>query len=61
MIRQWVELRGELDHFIVFMELASLGRKPPNPFKYNSSWLKEGDFVNMLKKNGSHLIGSPQC
>ena len=36
-IRQCVGIGGDFDHFPILLEIAGVGKKPPNPFKFNSS------------------------
>jgi hypothetical protein len=35
----------------IFLEFAMAGRKPHNPFKFNSNWLLEDDYVNWVKES----------
>jgi hypothetical protein len=53
--KQWVGLRGESNHHPIFLEVAGDSRKPASPFKFNSAWLKEEEFLNLLKE----LYGTP--
>jgi len=34
----------------IFMEIAKDGKKNPNPFKFNSNWLGEDDYVAIIKE-----------
>jgi len=38
-----------LDHFPVLLELSSVGKKPPNPFKFNPRSLDDEDFIKLVK------------
>jgi hypothetical protein len=48
--RQWVGSGGESDHHPIFLEVAGNTRKPTSPFKFYSSWLKEEEFINLVKE-----------
>jgi hypothetical protein len=50
LLRQWVGTGGESDHYPIFLEVAGNTRKPTSPFKFNSSWLKEEEFINLVKE-----------
>jgi len=50
-----VGLRGESNHHPIFLEVAGDSRKLASPFKFNSAWLKEEEFLNLLKE----LYGTP--
>jgi hypothetical protein len=46
-----VESGGDSDHHPIFLELARGTRKPVNPFKFNSEWLKEEIFMALVKEH----------
>lgn len=48
-IRQWVGGLGDLDHNLIILEIAHGGEKPLIPFKFNGDWLKQPDFINLIK------------
>ena len=48
-IKKWVGIEGDSDHFLVFMEIRGLMRKPPTPFKLNSTWLQYIGFNNLVQ------------
>jgi hypothetical protein len=48
--RQWVGMRGDSDHHPVFLEVSRRPKKPMSPFKFNSAWLQEEDFLNLVKE-----------
>lgn len=50
LVWQWVGPRGISDHCPIFLELRGRQRKPPSPFKFNPSWLKEEGFQNLVKE-----------
>jgi hypothetical protein len=50
LFRQWVGSGGESDHYPIFLEVAGNTRKPTSPFKFNSAWLKEEEFINLVKE-----------
>jgi hypothetical protein len=50
LLRQWVGSGGESDHDPIFMEVAVNTRKPTSPFKFNSAWMKEEEFINLVKE-----------
>lgn len=41
---------GISDHCPIFLELRGRRRKPPSPFKFNPSWLKEDGFHRLVKE-----------
>jgi hypothetical protein len=43
-----VEANHTTFHF--FMEIAGRCKKSASPFKFNSSWLKEEDFISLVKE-----------
>lgn len=43
-------LRGESDHFPIFLELKGASRKPGSPFKFNSSWLKDQTYNSLIRE-----------
>jgi hypothetical protein len=50
LFRQWVGSGGESDHHPIFLEVAGRSKKPAIPFKFNSSWLKEEEFLALVKE-----------
>ena len=42
---------GEANHFTIFIEMESIGRKPPRIFNFNPNWIEEEDFARMVKYN----------
>ena len=48
-IRQWVGGFGDSDHNSIILEIAHGGENPSTPFKFNGDWLKQLDFVNLIK------------
>lgn len=50
-MRQWVGSEGEYDHSPIYLELKGSDPKPTNPFKMKSSWLKEDNFLTLVKEN----------
>lgn len=46
--RQWVGSGGISDHSPIYLELAGSTIKPRTPYKLNSSWLKDPDYLNMV-------------
>jgi hypothetical protein len=47
--RTWVEHSGLSDHCPKFLQLRLQDNNPTNPFKFNSSWLGEVSFQNLVK------------
>jgi hypothetical protein len=39
-IRTWVEVGGESNHLLIFLQITREECKPPSPFKFNSGWLE---------------------
>ena len=50
LVRQWVGTGGISDHSPIFFEMRGRTRKPPSPFKFNSGWLKDSSFCDLVKK-----------
>ena len=48
-IRQWVGCRGDSDHQPIFLQILSNNLKTHCPFKFNSHWLANEEFVSLLK------------
>lgn len=40
---------GESYHNLIVIKIAHGGDKPSSPFKFNEDWLKQPDFVNLMK------------
>eukprot|EP01018_Ginkgo_biloba_P022058 Gb_03022 [translate_table: standard] len=38
-----------LDHFLVVLELAEVGKRPSSPFKFIPGWLEEDEFVRLAR------------
>jgi hypothetical protein len=49
LLRQWVGTGEESYHYPIFLEAAGNTKKPTSPFKFNSSWLKEEEFIKILE------------
>ena len=49
--RQWIGSVCESDHPPIFLEVVGSMRKPTIPFKFNSTWLKEASFHNLVKEH----------
>jgi len=47
---QWVGTRGDYYHHPIFMDVSRRPKKPTIPFNFNSTWLKEEDFLNFFKE-----------
>ena len=54
LVQQWVGTGGISDHCPIFLELRGARRKPPSPFKFNSSWMKDEGFHSLVKKMWNH-------
>jgi hypothetical protein len=48
---QWVGSGGESDHSPILLEAVEEKKKPTDPFNFNSSWLKEESFIDLVKQN----------
>ena len=58
MISKWVGSGGILDHLPIFLEIASISPYSRTPFKFNSTWLRDEDFHQLVKKiwqDSSHI------
>jgi len=51
---QWVASGGISDHSPIFLELKGNSSKCPSPFKFNSSWLLESTFCNLVLASWIH-------
>ena len=49
--RQWVGRGGDSDHNPVFMQILNKDARPRSPFKFNANWLKNEEFVTLLKSS----------
>ena len=49
MLRQWVGPGGELDHFLILIELKGKGNKSGSPFKFYSECIKNEYFQEIVK------------
>lgn len=47
--QQWVDWGGESDHNPIMLEIRSEVRKPPSPFKFNSAWISDPSFYDIVK------------
>ena len=50
LFRQWVGYGGESDHHLIFLEVEGRSKKPTSPFKFISAWLKEEEFLDLVKE-----------
>lgn len=48
--RQWVGSGGISDHSPIYLEVALSSRKPRVPYKFNSTWLKDPDYIKMVSQ-----------
>jgi hypothetical protein len=46
--KQWIGCGGESDHHPIFLEVAGRSQKPVIPFKFNSTWIKDEDFISLV-------------
>jgi hypothetical protein len=51
LFRQWIGSGGESDHHLIFLEVVGSTKKPTSPFKFNSTWLKEEEFISLVKRH----------
>jgi hypothetical protein len=47
---------GDSNHHPIFLEVVGGSRKPTSPFKFNSAWLKKGEFLNLVKELRNPII-----
>jgi len=47
-IPQWVECGGISDHSLIMLEVKGGISKPPYPFKFNSGWLLDEGYINLV-------------
>jgi hypothetical protein len=41
---------GDFDHYPTFLEMEKSRGKPPNPLKFNTTWLEEEYFIILVKE-----------
>lgn len=46
--RQWVGSGGLSNNSLVYVEFSSDDRKPKAPYKFNSTWIKDEGYTNMV-------------
>jgi hypothetical protein len=51
-----INVGGESDQSLVFLQMEREECKPPSPFKFNYGWLENEDFVKLVKAQGIHLV-----
>jgi len=49
LIKQWVGMRGDTDHSLIFLNVKGAFMNLANSLKMNSNWLKEEEFINLVK------------
>lgn len=49
--RQWIAWGGEFDHNPIMHEFQRGFKKPPSPFKFNSSWISDSKFGDLVRTN----------
>jgi hypothetical protein len=54
-IRQWIGSGGESDHSPVWLELEGTPQKSAAPFKFNSSWINDERFQQLIRTNWTNL------
>jgi hypothetical protein len=59
--RQWVGSGGESDHHPIYLEVEGRSKKPTSPFKFNSAWLKEEEFMSLAKDIWTPLVQEEQA
>jgi hypothetical protein len=50
-LKQWIDSGGDSDHYPIWLELDFGPKKPAIPFKFNTTWLEDEDFQNLVKEN----------
>jgi hypothetical protein len=53
--RQRIGSRGELDHSPVWIELEGTPNKSATPFKFNTSWINDEGFQQLIRTNWTTL------
>ena len=48
-IKQWVGEGGDLDHFLILLEVKKYHLKPPISFNFNLEWIEVEGFKKMVK------------
>lgn len=49
--RKWVGSGGDVNHYLVFLEIKVGGMKTTSPFKLNASWLKDEAFFAIFQES----------
>ena len=50
-----MEWSGELDHNPIILDIKGALRRPPSPFKCNSTWINDPRFISLVNTNWAHL------
>jgi hypothetical protein len=48
-MRSWVEVGGDSDHLPIILQLKKENNKPPSSFKFNSKWIEDKGFINLVR------------
>lgn len=46
--RQWVGSGGLSNHSLIYLEVRGGMNKPKAPYKFNSTWLKDADYIKLV-------------
>lgn len=54
-IRRWVGNRGLSDHCSIFLQVEKDDNKPAGPFKFNTVWMEDEEFIKLVKAKETYL------
>ena len=58
MLRKWVGLGVGSHHFPIFLDIGLGEVKSHIPFKFNFSWLDDGDFIDLVNYSWISFVGT---
>lgn len=58
-IWKWVAEVGDSNHNPILIELKRGSQKPPNPFKFNASWIADNEFQEIVSSHWTSLPYEP--
>ena len=50
-LKQWIDNGRDSNHYPIWLEHDFGPKKPASPFKFNTTWLEDEVFQNLVKKN----------
>ena len=53
---KWVDWCGESDHNPIILEIRIDAHKPPSPYKFNSAWISNPEFCDLVKSSWTLML-----